>query len=72
MINGRSIYSRLFSGVFWDALGVPVSAIERIEVIRGPGGSLWGANAMNGVINIITRTPDDPGGRGLGEPGLAR
>jgi iron complex outermembrane receptor protein len=57
MINGRSIYSRLFSGVFWDALGVPVSEIERIEVIRGPGGSLWGANAMNGVINIITRTP---------------
>ena len=58
MINGRSIYSRLFSGVFWDALSIPVAEIERIEVIRGPGGSLWGANAMNGVINIITRTPD--------------
>lgn len=57
MIDGRSIYSRLFSGVFWDTVGVPVSEIERIEVIRGPGGSLWGANAMNGVINIITRTP---------------
>ena len=57
MINGRSIYSRLFSGVFWDALSIPVAEIERIEVIRGPGGSLWGANAMNGVINIITRTP---------------
>jgi iron complex outermembrane receptor protein len=58
MINGRSIYSRLFSGVFWDALSVPVAEIERIEVIRGPGGSLWGANAVNGVINIITRTPE--------------
>ena len=58
MINGRSIYSRLFSGVFWDALSLPVAEIERIEVIRGPGGSLWGANAMNGVINIITRTPE--------------
>jgi iron complex outermembrane receptor protein len=58
MINGRSIYSRLFSGVFWDVLSVPVVEIDRIEVIRGPGGSLWGANAMNGVINIITRTPE--------------
>jgi iron complex outermembrane receptor protein len=55
MIDGRSLYSRLFSGVFWDALAVPVAEIERIEVIRGPGASVWGANAVNGVVNIVTR-----------------
>jgi iron complex outermembrane receptor protein len=54
-IDGRSIYSPLFSGVFWEALDVVLEDIERIEVIRGPGASLWGANAVNGVINIITR-----------------
>jgi iron complex outermembrane receptor protein len=62
MIDGRSLYSRLFSGVFWDTLGVPVEEIERIEVIRGPGASLWGTNAVNGVINIVTRAASgDPG-----------
>ncbi|WP_420403529.1 TonB-dependent receptor plug domain-containing protein [Nisaea sp.] len=55
MIDGRSIYSPLFSGVFWDRYNVPISDIDRIEVVRGPGGTLWGANAVNGVINIITR-----------------
>ena len=55
MIDGRSVYSPLFSGVFWDLRDVPVEDIDRIEVIRGPGASLWGANAVNGVINVITR-----------------
>ena len=54
MIDGRSIYTPYFAGVFWDAVDVPVEMIERIEVIRGPGASIWGANAVNGVINIIT------------------
>jgi len=54
LIDGRSIYSTLSSGVFWDARDLPLENIERIEVISGPGGALYGANAMNGVINIIT------------------
>jgi len=55
MIDGRSIYSPLFSGVFWDMQDVVMEDIERIEVISGPGSTIWGANAVNGVINIITR-----------------
>lgn len=55
LIDGRSIYSPLFSGVFWESEDVMLEDIDRIEVIRGPGASLWGANAVNGVINIITR-----------------
>lgn len=54
MIDGRSIYSPLFSGVYWDTQMPSLDDIQRIEVIRGPGASLWGANAVNGVINIIT------------------
>lgn len=55
LIDGRLIYTPLYSGVFWDAQDVALDEIERIEIISGPGGTLWGANAVNGVINIITR-----------------
>jgi iron complex outermembrane receptor protein len=62
LIDGRSIYSPLFSGVFWDAQDVVMEDIERIEVISGPGATIWGANAVNGVINIITRNARDSTG----------
>ncbi len=55
MIDGRSVYTPLFSGVFWDAQEVMLEDVERIEVVSGPGGTLWGVNAVNGVINVITR-----------------
>jgi len=62
MIDGRTVYTPLFSGVFWDAQQVLLEDIDRIEVISGPGGTLWGANAVNGIINIITREADDTRG----------
>jgi iron complex outermembrane recepter protein len=55
LIDGRSVYTPLFSGVFWDVQDVLLQDVDRIEVIRGPGATLWGANAVNGVINVITR-----------------
>ena len=62
LIDGRSVYSPLFSGVFWDVQDVMLEDVERIEVISGPGGTLWGTNAVNGVINVITRSAKDTQG----------
>src|SRR5208282_3037427 len=62
LIDGRTVYSPVFSGVFWDAEEIPLETIERIEVIRGPGATVWGANAVNGVINIITKSARDTQG----------
>ena len=62
LIDGRSVYAPLFSGVFWDAQDVLMEDIERIEVVSGPGGTLWGVNAVNGVINVITRGADATAG----------
>jgi iron complex outermembrane receptor protein len=55
LIDGRTVYTPLFSGVFWDAQDTLLEDVDRIEVISGPGATLWGANAVNGVINVITR-----------------
>ena len=62
LIDGRTVYSPLFSGVFWDAEDLVLADIDRIEVISGAGATLWGANAVNGVINIITRPASDTQG----------
>jgi iron complex outermembrane recepter protein len=62
MVDGRTVYSPLFTGVFWNTLDYVLADIDRIEVIRGPGATLWGSNAVNGVINIITRSARDTRG----------
>ena len=62
LVDGRTGYSPIFSGVFWDEQDVPLDNIDRIEVIRGPGATVWGANAVNGVINIITKKASDTQG----------
>jgi len=59
LIDGRTVYTPLVGGAEWDTFDVPLEDIERIEVIRGPGGTIWGANAVNGVINVITKKTED-------------
>lgn len=62
LIDGRSVYSPTFSGVFWDVQDIMLEDVARIEVIRGPGATLWGANAVNGVVNVITKPAIDTQG----------
>lgn len=62
LLDGRPVYTQTFGGVFWDVLDLPLENIDRIEVIRGPGGSIWGSNAVNGVINIITKKASETHG----------
>jgi iron complex outermembrane receptor protein len=62
LIDGRTVYTPFFSGVFWDVQDVLLEDVDRIEVISGPGGTLWGVNAVNGVINIITRSAKETQG----------
>src|SRR5688572_13702828 len=62
LIDGRTVYTPLYAGVFWDVQNLLLEDVDRIEVISGPGGTLWGANAVNGVINIITKSSRDTKG----------
>ncbi len=62
LIDGRTVYTPLFSGVWWDTQNVVLEDVERIEVVRGPGAALWGANAVNGVVNVVTKTAHDTPG----------
>jgi len=66
LIDGRSVYSPTFSGVDWDSQNIVLQDIERIEVVRGPGATTWGANAVNGVINILTKRAEDTQGTYVG------
>ncbi len=65
LIDGRTVYSPMFGGVWWDVQDTMLEDIDRIEVIRGPGATMWGANAVNGVINIVTRDAHATANRGL-------
>ena len=72
LIDGRSVYNDLYGGVFWDQNDVLLEDVERIEVIRGPGATMWGSNAVNGVINVITKKAQDTqGGLAVAETGKA-
>ena len=66
LMDGRSLYNPMLSGVQWDAQDTDMAAIERIEVIRGPGATMWGSNAVNGVVNIITKHAADTQGANVG------
>ena len=73
LVDGRAVYTLIYAGVFWDTLDVPLETIDRIEIIRGPGASVWGANAVNGVINIITKKASDTQGALIsGGPGTTQ
>jgi iron complex outermembrane recepter protein len=63
LIDGRSVYTPLFAGVYWQVQDTLLEDVDRIEVIRGPGGTLWGANAVNGVVNVITKSAADTHGQ---------
>jgi iron complex outermembrane recepter protein len=65
LIDGRSVYSPIFSGVLWESQDVFLWDVDRIEVVRGPGGTLWGANAVNGVVNIVTRRSQETQGKAV-------
>jgi iron complex outermembrane recepter protein len=62
LVDGRRIYTPLFAGTYWPVYDLPLEEVERIELVRGPGGTIWGGNAVNGVINVITRTAADSRG----------
>ena len=62
LMDGRSLYTPLFAGTYWDVQNVFLEDVDRIEIVRGPGGTLWGANAVNGIVNIITKGTDETQG----------
>lgn len=62
LVDGRTVFTPLFNGTFWDVQDLPLEDVERVEVVRGPGGTLWGAHAVNGVVNVITRSSADTQG----------
>ncbi|HEX4273836.1 MAG TPA: TonB-dependent receptor [Bryobacteraceae bacterium] len=72
MVDGRTVYTPGFSGVYWDQQSMPLENIDRIEVIRGPGGTVWGANAMNGVINILTKSAAETRGSMISMEGASQ
>ncbi len=72
LVDGRSTYTTLFAGTYWDVLDTLLPDVDRIEVIRGPGGTLWGANAVNGVVNIITKSATATPGGYAGAVGTGR